>query len=174
MSLGGDYSESFNIAVKALTKAGITTVVAAGNDDDDACLYSPASEPSVITVGATTIYDEKSGFSNSGKCIDIFAPGSDILSASIYSNNGKVTHSGTSMATPFVAGVVAKYLEKYPNSTPSDVSTFIIDSSTKNKITDLEDDTPNRLLYGLIDKSSTSEITNKITDSIVLNRVQIH
>jgi subtilisin family serine protease len=178
ISLVGDNSKIYNIAIDKLTKEGITTVIAAGNDNDDACSYSPASAPSIITVGATTKEDEKSGFSNTGKCVDIFAPGSDILSASIYSNDGKVTHSGTSMAVPFVAGVVAKYLEKYPNSTPSDISTFLVDSSIKNKIINLEDDTPNRLLYGLINKpstkSTTSKTTNNDTKSLVPTRVQLY
>ena len=100
MSLGGSYSSAQNNAVAAAVDAGIVVVVAAGNSNADACNYSPASSSKVITVGSTTSADLKSGFSNWGTCLDIWAPGSGILSAGISSTSATSSKSGTSMASP--------------------------------------------------------------------------
>ena len=100
MSLGGGYSSAQNNAVAAAVDAGIVVVVAAGNSNADACNYSPASSSKVITVGSTTSTDLKSGFSNWGTCLDIWAPGSGILSAGISSTSATSSKSGTSMASP--------------------------------------------------------------------------
>ena len=100
MSLGGGQSDSLNQAVADAADAGIVMVVAAGNDNYDACQYSPASEAKAITVGSTTIEDRYSGFSNYGACVDVYAPGSDIVSARSNSGDGTATLSGTSMASP--------------------------------------------------------------------------
>ena len=100
MSLGGGYSSSQNNAVAAAVDAGIVVVVAAGNDNKDACGYSPASSSKVITVGSRTSSDAKSSFSNWGSCLDIWAPGSGILSAWSTSTTATNTISGTSMASP--------------------------------------------------------------------------
>ncbi|CAG8596558.1 7507_t:CDS:2, partial [Gigaspora rosea] len=101
MSLGGDRNQAVNDAVKALTSMGIHVVVAAGNFADDACNFSPASEPSAVCVGATEdISDAVASFSNFGSCVNIFAPGTNIKSAGITSKNSTAVHSGTSMATP--------------------------------------------------------------------------
>ena len=100
MSLGGDKSLSMNAAAASAVAAGVVVVVAAGNDNANACNYSPASEPAVITVGSTTSQDLESDFSNHGNCVNIFAPGSDILSAWYTSNTASKTISGTSMASP--------------------------------------------------------------------------
>merc|ERR1712038_305627 len=107
MSLGGGFSSSLNTAVKNLHNSGVPTVVAAGNDSGNACSYSPASEPAVITVGSTTNSDARSSFSNYGTCLDIFAPGSGITAAWIGSDTATNTISGTSMASPHVAGGLA-------------------------------------------------------------------
>jgi subtilisin family serine protease len=147
MSISGSYSKSLNDAVSKLIDENITTVVAAGNNADDACKESPASEPSVITVASSTREDEKSYFSNTGKCVDIFAPGSDILTADIDSEDDAQIQSGTSMSAPHVTGVAIQYLEENPNATPNEITDFIINSSSKNKITDIDDNTSNRLLY---------------------------
>ena len=100
MSLGGGFSSSLNLAVNNAVAAGITMVVAAGNESTDACSKSPASAGSAITVGSTTSSDDPSSFSNYGQCVDVWAPGSSITSAWIGSNTATNTISGTSMASP--------------------------------------------------------------------------
>ena len=100
MSLGGGASATLNAAAASAVAAGVVVVVAAGNDNANACNYSPASEPTVITVGSTTSQDAESSFSNHGTCVNVFAPGSDILSAWSNSNTASNTISGTSMASP--------------------------------------------------------------------------
>ena len=124
MSLGGGYSESVNLAIKNLVGAGVVTVVAAGNDGADACNYSPAGEPLAITVGATdnptSDTEGIASYSNTGKCVDIYAPGTNIKSTWIGNTNASNTISGTSMASPHVTGIIARYLKVYPNSTPAE------------------------------------------------------
>ncbi|XP_013417676.1 alkaline serine protease ver112-like [Lingula anatina] len=107
MSLGGGYSTASNDAVAALVDEGIPVVVAAGNDNEDACLSSPSSAPKAITVGATTSSDSRADFSNYGRCVDIYAPGDRILSATNKTDTSTAVKSGTSMASPLVAGAVA-------------------------------------------------------------------
>ena len=104
MSLGGGTSSSIDTAVRNLHNAGVVVSVAAGNDDDDACNYSPARAPVAVTVGSTTKQDARSGFSNYGSCVDIYGPGSSITSAWKSSNTASNTISGTSMACPHVSG----------------------------------------------------------------------
>ncbi len=122
MSLGGGAHTSIDNAVADLHNLhNITVVVAAGNDNADACDYSPARAPLAITVGSTTSTDTRSSFSNWGTCLDWFAPGSSIKSAWIGSNTATNTISGTSMASPHVAGAAARYLQTYPAAPPADV-----------------------------------------------------
>ncbi|HEY9031410.1 MAG TPA: S8 family peptidase [Kangiella sp.] len=149
MSLGGGASSSIDTAVANLVSAGVTVVVAAGNDNSSACNYSPAREPSAITVGSTTSSDSRSSFSNYGSCLDIYAPGSSITSA--WSNGGTNTISGTSMASPHVAGVAALYLADNPTATPSQVDTAITDAATPGVVSDAKSGSPNLLLYSLFD-----------------------
>ena len=97
-------------------------VVAAGNDNDDACDYSPGSAADAITVGASTSSDEAAYYSNYGSCVDIYAPGSNIYSAEAGDSNGYAYASGTSMACPHVSGVAATMLGEQPDMTPQEVS----------------------------------------------------
>lgn len=107
MSLGGGFSSSLNAAVQNAAAEGVVMVVAAGNDNGDACTKSPASEATAITVGSTDITDINSSFSNYGDCVDVYAPGRDIKSAWPGSPSETNTISGTSMASPHVAGIAA-------------------------------------------------------------------
>lgn len=111
LSLGGGASSSVDRAIQSAADAGIVPVVAAGNDTADACSGSPARAPVAITVGATDINDNIASFSNYGSCVDLLAPGSGVVSAGISSNTSTSTKSGTSMASPHVAGAVAKILQ---------------------------------------------------------------
>ena len=147
MSLGGPVSAAENAAVAASVASGVVYSVSAGNSGANACNQSPASEPSAITVGATRINDARAAFSNTGTCLDIFAPGVNIVAGYIGSNTATATLSGTSMSAPHVAGVAGLYLEANPGSTPAQVTSAIITNSTANKVTNPGAGSPNRLLY---------------------------
>jgi serine protease len=147
MSLGGGASAATDTAVTNLVNAGVFTAVAAGNDNANACNYSPARAAAAFTVGSTTNTDARSSFSNFGTCLDIFAPGSSITSAWFTSSTATNTISGTSMASPHVAGVGAIFLANNPTATPSAVGTALINNSTPNKVTGAQTGSPNRLLY---------------------------
>ena len=149
MSLGGGASSATDSAVANLVNAGVTVVVAAGNDNSNACNYSPAREPSAITVGSTTSSDARSSFSNYGTCLDIYAPGSSITST--WSNGGTNTISGTSMASPHVAGIAALYLADNPNATPSQVEQAIEIAATAGIVSDARSGSPNLLAYSFFD-----------------------
>lgn len=110
MSLKGDFSEAENAAVANAMASGLVVVVAAGNSENDACVYSPASAPEAITVGATDQNDDLADFTNYGDCVDIYAPGVDILAADYSTDAEAETKSGTSMSAPHVAGLAAAHL----------------------------------------------------------------
>ena len=147
MSLGGEYSQAMADAVNRLISAGAVVVAAAGNSSSDACRVTPAAVPDVITVGSSDRSDQMSFFSNFGTCVDIFAPGSDILSASIIGRESTQRKSGTSMAAPHVAGAVALLLQNNEAATPAQVATALTNESTKNVLSNIGAGSPNRLLY---------------------------
>lgn len=147
LSLGGGASEVIDDAVSNMDKANITVVVAAGNFNDDTCDYSPARATSAITVGSTARDDTRSSFSNHGPCVDIWAPGSDIVSASIGGGTQQTTTlSGTSMAAPHVAGAAALYLTHNPKAAPREVANALTLTAAENRIGGNLFGGPNRLL----------------------------
>ena len=149
LSLGSGTSVALNAAVAAAVAKGLVVVVAAGNSAVDACTTSPASEPTAITVGATTSADTKASYSNYGACVDIFAPGSSITSAWYTSATASATMSGTSMASPAVAGVAALALQTNPAATPAAVAKYLVDNASPNKLSNLEPGSPNKLVYSM-------------------------
>jgi subtilisin family serine protease len=147
MSLGGGATTLIDNAVQAMISDGITVVAAAGNEAADACGVSPARLPAAITVAASNTSDEIPLFSNEGLCVDIVAPGVGILSASHTSSTGSAPMSGTSMASPHVAGAAALLLQTNPTLTPAQVWAAIDTASTKNVIVNECCGTPDKLLY---------------------------
>jgi subtilisin family serine protease len=147
MSLGGGYSSSLNTAVNNLANAGVFVAVAAGNSNANACNYSPASAANAASVASSTSSDAKSSFSNYGSCVHLYAPGSSITSAWHTSNTATNTISGTSMASPHVAGVAALYKQGNPSASSSTVRSWIINNATTGVISGNPSGTPNRLLY---------------------------
>jgi len=147
MSLGGGASSALDSAVQNSINSGVTYVIAAGNSNANACNYSPARVAGALTVGATTSTDARASYSNYGTCLDIFAPGSSITSAWRTSDTATNTISGTSMATPHVAGAAALYLSTNPSATPAQVASALTSSATSSKVTSAGSGSPNKLLY---------------------------
>ncbi|KAK0733000.1 peptidase S8/S53 domain-containing protein [Lasiosphaeria miniovina] len=147
MSLGGGKSTAINSAAAAAIKAGVFLAVAAGNSDDDAAFYSPASEPTVCTIGATDNTDTRAYFSNYGTLVDIFAPGVDVLSSWIGGTNATNTISGTSMATPHITGLGAYLLGLLGKKAPQALCQYLKDTATANVITDVPTGTINALAF---------------------------
>ena len=156
MSLGGGKTSALDAAVNAAVNAGIHFAVAAGNDNADACRSSPASASEPLTVGASDLTDSRAYFSNYGKCTDIFGPGVSIQSTWIGSKYAVNTISGTSMASPHIAGLLAYYLSLQPSTdsefsvapiTPKELKKNILDISTKGALGDIPAQTPNLLAW---------------------------
>lgn len=152
MSLGGGKSVTLDAAVNAAVEAGMHFAVAAGNDNADSCHYSPASAENAVTVGASTLADERAYFSNYGRCNDIFAPGLDITSTWIGSKYALNTISGTSMASPHIAGLLAYFLSLQPATdsafavssiTPAELKESLISVATVGALTDVPSNTAN-------------------------------
>jgi len=149
MSLGGGKSLSVNAAVAGAVDKGVVMVVAAGNSDADACNYSPASEPSAVTVGATTTSDARASYSNYGACLDLFAPGSGITSAWHTSSSATNTISGTSMASPHVAGVAALLREAKPLASAAQITGYLTLDATAGVLANVGVGSPNLFAYSL-------------------------
>ncbi|KAI9683259.1 MAG: serine protease [Bathelium mastoideum] len=167
MSLGGGKSPTLDLAVNAAVDAGIHFAVAAGNDNADSCNYSPAAAEKAVTVGASTLSDERAYFSNYGKCNDIFAPGLNILSTWIGSKYAVNTISGTSMASPHIAGLLAYLLSLQPakdsayavaDITPKKLKQNLIAIATEGLLDNVPSDTKNILAWNGGGKSNYTDI----------------
>ncbi|KAK6504946.1 Suppressor of the cold-sensitive snRNP biogenesis mutant brr1-1 [Arthrobotrys musiformis] len=167
MSLGGGKSPTLDKAVNAAVMAGIFFAVAAGNDNRDACNYSPAAAELAVTVGASTLSDDRAYFSNHGKCVDIFAPGLNIQSTWIGSEHAVNTISGTSMASPHIAGLLAYLVSLQPAKdsafaadelTPKKLKEAIVAIASSGVLSDLPPNTVNLLAYNGGGKSNLDDI----------------
>lgn len=146
LSLGGPYSAIVNSGIRSLVqKYDYIIVVAAGNSNDDACRYSPSSASEAITVGASDPDDKYAGFSNRGKCVDIVAPGDTIISTLPNDQTGYM--SGTSMASPLVAGLLASYWSRYKNLGGRSVWSEMVRQSSRGFLRGVPQDTVNRMIY---------------------------
>ncbi|MCG9578149.1 S8 family peptidase [Vibrio tubiashii] len=170
MSLGGGVSTALDRAVANAVQSGISFMLAAGNSNADACNSSPAREPSGVTVGSTTSNDSRSSFSNWGSCVDVFAPGSSIKSA--WYDGGYRTISGTSMATPHVAGVAALYLQENSSLSPAQVAALISERASVDKVSDTRG-TVNKLLYSQTDGGCEPDCTTPNPDGELKNGIPV-
>jgi len=168
--LGGGKSTVLDLAVNAAVEAGIHFAVAAGNDNADSCNYSPAAAENAVTVGASTLLDERAYFSNFGKCNDIFAPGLNILSTWIGSDHATNTISGTSMASPHIAGLLAYMLSLQPakdsayavaDITPKQLKANLISIATEGALSDVPSNTKNILAWNGGGSSNYTDIVDK-------------
>ncbi|OAA67816.1 Peptidase S8, subtilisin-related protein [Niveomyces insectorum RCEF 264] len=147
MSLGGGFSAAVNSAAAALIASGVFLAVAAGNSADDAAFYSPSSEPTVCTVGASETVDDMAYYSNYGSVVDVFAPGTDVLSTWIGGTTATNTISGTSMATPHITGLGAYLLTLLGKKAPQDLCAYIQSTGQKNVLTGIPSGTVNALAF---------------------------
>ena len=163
MSLGYESdSDVITTAVQNSIQTGIHYSIAAGNSNNNACLITPARTSEAITVGATEIGDKRAFFSSFGDCVDLYAPGYRVTSASHLDDNATVVYSGTSMAAPHVAGVVALYLQNYPEATPATVHSAIVDNSTPQAVSEVPEGN-NNFIYSLWEPATTTPPLLKIT-----------
>ena len=195
MSLGGGASTALDNALQNSIAAGVSYAVAAGNSNANACNYSPARAANAVTVGATTSSDARASFSNYGSCVDLFAPGSSITAAWSTSDTATNTISGTSMASPHVAGALALYLQTNPTASPGTATTALLGNTTANTVGNPGTGSPNRLLYALLGGapgdttppttsitlpangatvSGTTTVSANASDSVGVTRVELY
>lgn len=146
MSIGGPKFQALDDAVKSAVGAGMTIVVAASNYGEDACKYSPASAPESITVAAVDESDNRPGWSNWGTCVDIFGPGNNIYSAWHDSDSAYFSMSGTSMASPHIAGLVTYLISRESISGPANIAKRLAELGTPNKVQNLNG-SPNLIAF---------------------------
>ena len=163
MSLSGPYTSSVNNVSSNIVNIGIPIVASAGNYEGDACDFSPASVPGVITVASSAQGDNVSSFTNGGSCVNIFAPGSHVIGANYMCIGCLKFLSGTSMATPLVSGTIALYLQEQPLLTPSQIFEKLIEHSLKNILN------YNNLHYSL--QESTSNCFLHIKSKFITKKV---
>jgi len=156
MSLGGGASPALDRAVCNALAAGVSFALAAGNENQDACNTSPARVKQALTVGASTRADARASFSNTGGCVDLFAPGQDITSAR--NGGGSTVLSGTSMASPHAAGVAALCAQRNPGASPAEVEQCVIERATRDKLSAIGTGSPNLLLYAKDDAAGTGAL----------------
>ena len=184
MSLGGGANSAIDSAVTDAVNAGIVVVVAAGNSSADACSYSPARVPGAITIGATDVRDARASYSNFGSCVDMWAPGSQITSAWISGSTATNTISGTSMASPHVAGLAARVLSMNPALTPTDVNTRLVQKNSTSatpivNLVETPEDTPTTTTTvpesttTVIDTTTTTIVESTTTTSVVTTTTTI-
>lgn len=147
LSISTRRSDLLNAAVAALDERGVTVVAAAGNQSGDACLMSPASEPTALTVGASTSQDDRASFSNHGPCVDLYAPGSGVASAWHASTDAAAVLSGTSMAAPHASGVAALALAAKASATPGEVRRYLVEQATRDVVREVGGTANATLLY---------------------------
>ncbi|WP_420426533.1 S8 family peptidase [Algiphilus sp.] len=146
LSISGDRSTAIESAAATAQRAGLVVVTAAGNGGDDACTVSPAASAAAMTVGATTREDRRAAFSNPGRCVDLMAPGNDIVSARHDTDTGAALLSGTSMAAAHVTGAAALILGQDPTADPETVRRRLLEDATPDTLS-VGEGSPNRLLF---------------------------